>query len=66
MCKNVTQMLRSWHAVKSVNNTVNAVTLFLPEGEDYEAGDNENGSKHCEDDVAGFLPTCIVEYFGWL
>jgi len=37
---------------------------FLPEGEDYEAGDDENCSKHDEDEVAGPSPACIVEHFG--
>lgn len=39
---------------------------FLPEGEDYEAGDNENCSKHGEDEVAGPPPACIVEHLGRL
>lgn len=42
------------------------VASFLPEREDYEAGDDENCSKHGEDEVAGFPPTCVVEHFGWL
>lgn len=40
------------------------VTAFLPEGEDDEAGDDENCSEHGEDEVAGFPPTCVVEHFG--
>lgn len=40
------------------------VTAFLPEGEDDEAGDDENCGEHGEDEVAGFPPTCVVEHFG--
>lgn len=40
--------------------------VYDPEGEDYEAGDDENHGKQDEDEVAGFPPTCIVEHFGRL
>lgn len=48
------------------NNTADLIKMseFLPEGKDYEACDDENSSEHCEDEVAGFPPTCIVEHFG--
>lgn len=46
--------------------TVSLIQQRLPEGEDDKAGDDENGSKQSEDEVAGFSPTCIVEHFGWL
>lgn len=38
----------------------------LPEGEDDEAGDDENCSEHSEDEVAGFFPARIVKHFGRL
>lgn len=40
--------------------------MYDPEGEDDEAGDDENDSKHGEDEVAGFFPACVVKHFGWL
>lgn len=38
--------------------------VYLPEGENYEAGDDENDSKDNEYEVARPLPTCIVEHLG--
>lgn len=50
----------------SFDCNIRVTTRFLPEGEDYEAGDDENCGEHGEHEVAGFPPTGVVEHFGRL
>lgn len=38
----------------------------LPEGQDYETGDDENCSKQGEDEVTGSPPARVIEHFGRL
>lgn len=62
-CSNQTKRCQSCTG-GSIHCQLYYFTSFLPEGEDHEAGDDENGCKHGEDEVARFSPTCVVEHFG--